>query len=114
MNVPVLQPDQLPNIDAWLRSILWDSELPVSDSRDNIHVGTTNVEIHRLKARLPLSNGNIKFVQGVRDVFEILDAPKPEDSAPVVSSQGKIILIGRKLEHLSFEESLNNAIYSEQ
>ena len=34
------------------------------------------IEIHRLKARLVFKNGDVKLVQGVREVFEIFDGEK--------------------------------------
>jgi hypothetical protein len=59
-----------------------------------------------------LSNGEVKIVQGVRDIFEILDSPNPhaptDDVIP--SSQGKIVLIGRYLSNKLFEESLLKTI----
>jgi G3E family GTPase len=70
-------------------------------------------EIHRLKARLPLSNGEVKIVQGVRDIFEILDSHNPQVSPDDVtpnSSQGKIVLIGRHLSNKPFEESFLKTI----
>jgi hypothetical protein len=111
VNVPVLKLDELSNLDVWLRSILWDSKLPFPNSENGADDdGIVNFEIHRLKARLPLSSGDIKIVQGVREVFEILDAPKPADSA--ISLEGKIVLIGRNLQGVRFEESLVNTIIS--
>lgn len=79
-----------------------------TDNRKN------SVEIHRLKARLPLSNGDVKIIQGVREVFEISDAPKVDESASTnlspSLSEGKIVLIGRHLDGLQVEESLTNTI----
>jgi len=108
VHVPILKSEHLPNLDAWLRSVLWDSKLP-SVGSVKAYAGATNLEIHRLKARLPLSNGDVKFVQGVREIFEILDAPKSDD---FTSSLGKIVLIGRNLQDVPFEENFNNAINS--
>ncbi|PBP26044.1 CobW/HypB/UreG [Diplocarpon rosae] len=106
--VPVLEVDQLPKLDEWLRSILWDSKLPSPGSRDE------TFEIHRLKARLPISNGEVKIVQGVRDVFEIVDAASTtvtaSENAPI--SQGKVVLIGRNLIDKPFRQSLLNTIDS--
>ena len=111
MNVPVLKIDELPNLDVWLRSILWDSKLPVPNPKNGADDDrTANFEIHRLKARLPLSSGDIKIVQGVREVFEVLDAPKPADSA--ILSEGKIVLIGRDLQGVRFKESFVDTINS--
>ncbi len=115
INVPVLQAGQLPNLDAWLRSVLWDSKLPHSSHRlltSGENYG--GIEVHRLKARLPLSNGDVKIVQGVREVFEILDSPELNNSEAKVTPQtkGKIVLIGRRLVGLPFEESFNHTIQS--
>lgn len=72
------------------------------------------IEVHRLKARLPLSNGELKIVQGVREVFEILDSPESRNPVGDVASQtkGKIVLIGRRLLDKRFEESFLNSIKS--
>lgn len=75
--MPVLDVNQIANLDAWLRSILWDSTLPGAHSAETDGTSSPNFEIHRLKARIPISDGSVKIIQGVRDVFEILDAPKP-------------------------------------
>lgn len=100
------------DLDAWLRSILWDSKLPTLGPGRSTHgAEDRKLEIHRLKARLPLSNGDIKIVQGVREVFEILDCPKSDDSASGASS-GKVVLIGRNLTGVSFEESFINTMNS--
>jgi hypothetical protein len=110
-----LQVGQLPNLDAWLRSILWDSKLPTLDHgspiKDDDH---GNIEVHRLKARLPLSNGEVKIVQGVREVFEILDSPESSHSKVDVTSRttGKIVLIGRRIIDIPFEKSFLDTIGS--
>ena len=109
----MLNETQLPNLDAWLRSILWDSKLPTQNI--NVladHPGVENFEIHRLKARLPLLNGDVKIVQGVRDVFEIVNAPTTvvSTSADTSTPRGKIVLIGRHLNDKAFEQSFMNAI----
>jgi hypothetical protein len=72
------------------------------------------LEIHRLKAKLPVSNGEIKIVQGVREIFEILDVPKSDQygSTSISPSGGKIVLIGRELVGVPFEESFRNTVMS--
>lgn len=101
--VPFLEPEQLPALDKWLRSILWDSVLPSSSGAPEAE----SHEIHRLKARIPLSNGDLKIVQGVRDIFEIRDAPSEPLSS---SSEGKIVIIGKRLVGKPFKESLLSTI----
>lgn len=107
----MLDIEQLSKLDAWLRSILWDATLPGVESNT---AKDHKLEIHRLKAKLPFSNGEIKIVQGVREIFEILDAPKSDQSDPAVAtlSGGKIVLIGRELVDLPFEESFRNTVIS--
>ena len=77
MTVPVLDVSHLTKLDAWLRSVLWNSILPGNHSEDSAEKIEPKFEVHRLKARILLSNGDVKIIQGVREIFEILDAPKP-------------------------------------
>lgn len=104
IDVPLLMPEQLEKLDGWLRSVLWEGQLPVAGSDQS-----TPLEIHRLKARLRLSSGETKVVQGVREIFEIFDAPSSSSSEPAVQT-GKIVLIGRQLQVRELEQSLHNSI----
>ena len=66
------------------------------------------IEVHRLKARIPFSNGVVKIVQGVREVFEILDEPKGD---PLLNPTfGKIVLIGRHFQGRNFDSSFNESV----
>jgi hypothetical protein len=71
--------------------------------------------VHRLKAKLLLDNGQVKIVQGVREIFEILDTPEHE---PEVinggSKEGKIVVIGRNLSSSKFNESLTAVLLQER
>ncbi|ELR07513.1 hypothetical protein GMDG_02604 [Pseudogymnoascus destructans 20631-21] len=103
IKVPPLKEEQLPKLDAWLRSILWDSKLPDSSTEPaTTSLEQSPFEIYRLKARLPMSDGSIKIVQGVRDVFEIKDAL--EQTQPELK-EGKIVVIGRDMANLGLERS---------
>lgn len=49
------------------------------------------------------------MVQGVREVFEIFDSPKQRDAgagATKEASDGKLVLIGRQIQGLDFQQSL--------
>lgn len=111
MTVPVLEVAELTNLDAWLRSVLWDSKLPGSIAED-AHIASSTPEVHRLKAMLPLSNGDVKIVQGVREIFEILDAPTSnvQDTRRTIPTHGKIVLIGRNLDLLKLEKSFKYSL----
>jgi G3E family GTPase len=96
-----LTSSQVDAVDAWLRSVLWENELP-GQSKKSPHF-----EIHRLKGRLLLHDGSQKMIQGVRELFEIMDNPSPETSEGV---SGKMILIGRHLGDYDFQKSLLDAM----
>ncbi|KAI9640684.1 hypothetical protein NHQ30_010993 [Ciborinia camelliae] len=110
LTTPPLPPSSISHLDAWLRSLLWDSIIPspVLGLTTTSSPTTASPEIHRLKARLPLTNHTTKIIQAVREIFEILDdaAPSPQateqESAGMEmendrNSEGKIVLIGRNI-----------------
>ena len=107
-----MRPDKLPKIDAWLRSALWESKLLRPGSTKATGVAEADeFEIHRLKARLTFSDGDIKIIQGVREVFEILDAPKTDNATSrSIPLPGKIVLIGRNLQGVQFEQDFLAAL----
>lgn len=98
INLPELKPAQLSDVDAWLRSILWDKVIPVEQTTSPPSI---SYDIHRLKARLLLEDGSIKMVQGVREVFEIVDGTASDGAA----NNGKMVIIGRGLAVMDFEQS---------
>ena len=70
------------------------------------------LEVHRLKARLVFQDGQVKMIQGVREVFEIFDAPSqsaPENGVgtPLL---GKVVVIGRQLQTTDLERSFLDAL----
>ena len=91
-------------MDAWLRSLLWEAEVPGPPKGPSDHVlGVLGkVDIHRLKGRAIMKTGKTLLIQGVRDVFEIYDAPSPRDG----EDGGKIVLIGRGLRDVDLRGSL--------
>lgn len=90
-------------VDAWLRSVLWEGVLP-NDSDEH----KQPFEIHRLKGRLAVRDDRTKIIQGVRELFEIFDAPAGGVEVERVS--GKVVLIGRHVTDFNFEKSLLAAI----
>ncbi|RKF55078.1 COBW domain-containing protein 1 [Erysiphe neolycopersici] len=113
--IPLLEIHQVSKIDEWLRSVLWESSLPslASDPSDTLSL-SQSFEIHRLKAKLVLSSNDVKIIQGVRDVFDIIDAPLNPSYVPkeTEKNKGKIVLIGRGLIHSHFQSSFMKAIFS--
>lgn len=91
-------------VDAWLRSVLWENVLPDDSSEHK-----DPFEIHRLKGRLVVRNGGTKIIQGVRELFEIFDAPLSVDHGGAIET-GKVVLIGRHVTDFDFQKSLLAAI----
>ncbi|KAK6396958.1 hypothetical protein LTR65_007457 [Meristemomyces frigidus] len=97
LTLPVLSEEQLRGLDAWLRSVLWSSELPGLEGND---ANAASWEIHRLKGRLAMRDGTVKMLQGVRETFDVIDgaAVRPDDARPSASNEaGKIVIIGRNI-----------------
>ncbi|MBE7181117.1 MAG: GTP-binding protein [Terriglobus roseus] len=96
------------SLDAWLRSVFWDSRLPGAPD--------PQFEVHRSKGRLVLEDGSVKILQGVRELFEISDAVDAAGSgrgpAGSPSQAGKLVLIGRGLDDDAFANSLRSALSS--
>ncbi|KAF7901235.1 hypothetical protein EAF00_003456 [Botryotinia globosa] len=129
LTTPPLSPTSLPHLDAWLRSLLWDSRIP-SPSPSSPTPPSLAPEIHRLKARLPLTNHTTKIIQAVREVFEILDdvpppSPSPQSTTTTETttemqsdrnSEGKIVFIGRNIKEMEdvLLESFLNCVVEEK
>lgn len=112
MQVPTLSEARLSKFEKWLRLVLWEGML---DLPDETSTPAHTFSVHRTKGRILMTSGGIKMVQGVREVFEIVDlkdsstkvghASDSQDETPI--SEGKLILIGRGLADQPWDVSLN-------
>jgi G3E family GTPase len=105
LSVPPLKPRDLERLDMWLRSVLWDAVLPSLDADSKV-----KFEIHRVKGRVVFSDSTVRLIQGVRDVFEILEDKNSADYQESIeqhslSYPGKLVLIGRGIDDLAFQDS---------
>lgn len=98
--LPRLAPDDLLKVDRWLQKLLWDSRFPG---------GIEEVEVHRLKARLVFEDGKVRMVQGVREIYDILD---PQNVTAESHVEGKMVIIGRMIHGLDFKASLEAVLRS--
>ncbi|KAI7719572.1 cobW-domain-containing protein [Hortaea werneckii] len=109
LSLPSLSDEGLDRLDAWLRSVLWEASLPG-------HEDKKGWEIHRTKGRLVMSDGRTKMLQGVREIFELIDGADVQEDAHAESEEqgGRIVIIGRNVGGESiastFQESLNRAL----
>lgn len=92
---------QMELLDAWLRSILWEGVVPLSSGKQ-----CEAPTIHRLKGRVVRDDGSVMLIQGVREVFEIFNASERGVEVARDNLSGKIVLIGRKLDGATIDESL--------
>ncbi|KAK5119644.1 hypothetical protein LTR85_007473 [Meristemomyces frigidus] len=109
LTLTALSEQQLQKLDAWLRSVLWSNVLPSHED-----AATASWEIHRVKGRLAMRDGTVRMLQGVREIFEIIDnaAVRSDDAQPTQGTEnGKIVIIGRNVsdERMSplFQRSLD-------
>ncbi|KAF8541322.1 CobW/HypB/UreG, nucleotide-binding domain-containing protein [Trichophaea hybrida] len=96
ITLPPLDEKQLDRLDAWLRSVLWEAEVPCPKA----DYGT--IDVHRLKGRSIRDDGKTFLIQGVREVFEIFEDPSNRSEALV----GKLVLIGRGLRGTDLKDSI--------
>ncbi|KAF2774484.1 cobW-domain-containing protein [Teratosphaeria nubilosa] len=105
LRVPPLDDSKYQKLDAWLRSVLWNQSLPG-------HEGGTAWEIHRSKGRLLMTNGRINMLQGVREIFEVIDGTAFAHDTDTNDAESKIVFIGLRLQNLQdvFQRSLAAAL----
>ncbi|PWW74018.1 cobW-domain-containing protein [Tuber magnatum] len=108
LELPQLDEGMLDSLDAWIRSLLWETEVPSSSKKPGDQVSGDSgkrpiLDIHRLKGRAITKTGKALLIQGVRETFEIFDAP---DQNSAIKAEGKLVLIGRGLRDVDVKESL--------
>lgn len=87
--LPVFDLHQLHLLEDWLQNLLWDD----GGEEEKGH------EIHRLKGYVALTDGTARIVQGVREIFEIVDAKRLTTESGS-DEEGKIVLIGKDLQNV--------------
>jgi len=95
ISFPALDPKQVDNFDLFLRTMLWDETLP----NDTPH---ESFEIHRLKGRIPVKDGRVLLLQGVRNLYDINEAKESARD----DDEAKLVLIGRRVGQEAFRQSL--------
>ncbi|KAI9678439.1 MAG: hypothetical protein M1829_002037 [Trizodia sp. TS-e1964] len=109
LTIPTLSDSQLKSVDSWLQGLLWESILPL-DSIAALPQGIPDFEIYRLKGRLCMTDGSVKMVQGVREVFEIVHLLDSVNVSEELQQNSKIVLIGRNIQDLPWNESLHQTL----
>ena len=96
--VPLFDVQKLHYLESWLETILWEA-------KERQEGQTRKYEIHRTKGLIPLTDGTIRVVQGVREIFEIIEPPPQAEDGDrdPVPTEGKIVFIGRNLDLVTAE-----------
>jgi G3E family GTPase len=88
--LPPFDPQKLPLLTGWLETLLWDAE-------DRQEGRARKYEVHRTKGLIRCTDGTSRVVQGVREIFDLIEIPPTEDAENTVT-EGKIVFIGRNLD----------------
>ena len=105
VTIPLPEPlsdDELETLENWMRALLWEGVL--LSRRDDGEM--TDFEMHRTKGRILMEKGKNKIVQGVREVFEIIDDDRGKGNV-----EGRLVFIGRGLNRGGLGESLSQTLY---
>ena len=93
---PAFDAQKLSTLDDFLRGLLWEQDLTEK-----------GYEIHRTKGRIVMTDGTVKVVQGVREIFEIKDALGESVAG---SENSKLVFIGRGLDKIPGLGALGGSI----
>lgn len=92
--------EQLAKFETWIQHILWERQVAGKD-----------VDIHRLKGRFLLKDGTAKILQGVREVYEIVDMrDDPEQELLDSRFPSKLVFIGKYLDSTAIKASFIQAL----
>ncbi|KKY14456.1 putative cobw domain-containing protein [Phaeomoniella chlamydospora] len=82
----IFDPQRISELESWLQTLLWNDAGQKKE-----------YEIHRTKGYVPCTDGSARVIQGVREIFEIIEVDGNRDD---LEKEGKVVFIGRGLEHI--------------
>lgn len=83
--LPSFDEQKLYMLENWLQSVLWDVE------------GNREYEVHRTKGYINVVDGKDRVVQGVREIFEMIEVEGSKDGE---DREGKVVFIGKNLDKI--------------
>ncbi len=100
--------NEVAKIEEWLRAVLWEYRLPhISETSPSVK----DFSVHRTKGRVHVSGSGIKMIQGVREVFDIVELEGTrQEPLEAGSDSSKLVLIGRELDREAFQSSLDECL----
>ncbi|KAH9969626.1 CobW domain-containing protein [Russula dissimulans] len=91
VNCSVLSPERLEGLEEWIRTVLWESQLPEhsADTQEK------SLEILRCKGMFGTQSGQTFVLQGVRNLYELEPLVGDDVGLP---EHGKLVFIGKGLD----------------
>ena len=87
---PVLSPGQLERLEEWIRTVLWECQLP----GDFADTHQKSLEVLRCKGMFGVQSGQTFILQGVRNLYELEPLVGNDVGLP---EHGKLVFIGTGL-----------------
>jgi len=99
---PVLSPEQLERLEQWIRTVLWECQLPgyFGDTQKG------SLEVLRCKGMFGTQSGQTFVLQGVRNLYELEPLIGDDVGLP---EHGKLVFIGKGLDD-SVRKSLESIL----
>ncbi|KZT73842.1 CobW domain-containing protein [Daedalea quercina L-15889] len=107
VDCPSLSSSRHEKLDEWIRSVLWEQQLPGEPSGD----GASDLIVLRCKGMFKTMAGRTYVLQGVRNLYDIMEVEEGGEADTGVPDMGKIVLIGKGLDErvrYSLENILRN------
>ncbi|KAL7279885.1 hypothetical protein ACG7TL_006294 [Trametes sanguinea] len=101
IDCPKLSAAQLDKLDEWIRTVLWEKQLP---NQATGATGAGSIEVLRCKGIFVTEHGELHVLQGVRNLYEIAKVEEGEEELGLPDT-GKLVLIGKGL-HESVRSNL--------
>ncbi|KAI0335829.1 cobW-domain-containing protein [Cubamyces sp. BRFM 1775] len=92
VNCPKLSQTQLSKLDEWIRTVLWEKQLPNRPSN-----ASNALEVLRCKGLFVTEDGEVHVLQGVRELYEIAKVKEGGEAELGLPDTGKLVLIGKGL-----------------
>ena len=90
IDCPKLSAEQMDKLDQWVRTVLWEKEVPGRPARD-----AGAIDVLRCKGLFVTDEGELHVLQGVRNLYDISRVEGEE--ALGLPDTGKLVFIGKGL-----------------
>ncbi|RPD62474.1 cobW-domain-containing protein [Lentinus tigrinus ALCF2SS1-7] len=93
IDCPKLTEEQMVRLDEWIRTVLWEKQLPGSSSH-----ASSALEVLRCKGLFVTDTGELHVLQGVRNLYEISKVEQGDEEELGLPDTGKLVFIGKGLD----------------